>query len=205
MSYEDKIIDFLAQPENLSVALEVADYVQKLREQTHRKFWSEFSEVVTDRLEGSEYSDHWVFERLPDNNWEKNYGICSLRPTLQRRSNSPLLGVSMQQGSSSNYYRLLMGIQWSQEPTEEIKLPSLEKLILQLEAMNMKQSSKRWPRWNWLQYRIRGEKFLSSFNRDPEAFVNEVVDTYWQFFIQVQPLVAAVNLDLGAEQVEEIG
>jgi hypothetical protein len=205
MSYEDKIIDFLAQPENLSVALEIADYVQKLREKTHRRFWPEFSEVVTDRLEGSEYADHWVFERLPDNNWEKNWGICSLRPVLESRSNAPYLEVSMQQSASNNYYRLLTGVHWSKEPTGETDLPTLEKLILQMDAMNMKQSSKPWPRWSWLPYRIRGEKFLLNYNQDPEAFVNEVVDTYWQFFTQVRPLVAAVNQEFGAEYVEEIG
>ena len=48
MDYTEAALDFLAQEENLIVALEIADLVEQLRPKLHKEFWSAFYETLQD-------------------------------------------------------------------------------------------------------------------------------------------------------------
>ena len=138
MSYEEKILQFLAKPENLPVAFEVAEYLQKLKEFTHQMFWSNFSEAMTVRMEDSLYNDKWEFAPISEENWNRQWEIGAIRPKGQLDPDKPVLQVGIQQGSIANLFWLLVGVNWTPQPAKEYNVPSFEELQAQLNALNWK-------------------------------------------------------------------
>lgn len=194
MAYEDKILDFLAQSGNLGVAMQVAEYVQKLTEKVHQDFWTRFDEAAMSRLNSSEHRELWVFSPFPPSRWATAWGTCSFRPI--KKSSTPLLQVPMQQETKNTRYRLLLGVEWSAEPRDVQHLPAFDRLATKLRAMNLTFSNQRWPGWNTLDYQIHSEKFILRAVHEPEALVNEIAGVYWQFFLEIRSLVEEVNREV---------
>ena len=189
MSYEDKILDFLAKSENLPIAFQIAEYVQKLKETTHQRFWPMFSEFMSERLGASTYGEDWSFVPPPPERWEKSYENCYLRPTQSQYPNQPVLNVAIQQGSPNNNFRLLMGVIWTPEPPKESVSKSFEVLVERLIEMNRTHSSDKWPGWNWLHHRARGEQFVMKMHNEPEGLMDELSEMYWDFFLAIHPFI----------------
>lgn len=189
MNYDDKVLDFLAQPENLHISFQVAEYVEKLKEKTHQDFWPMFIQVMSERLDASEHKDDWGFVSLPPERWGKSWEVCHIRPSQYKHSNLPVLNISLQQGTPNNNFRLLTGICWTPEHPKEIASRSFDALVEQLREMNKTQSSEKWPGWNWLPYGARGEQFVMKMYNEPEELMDELSNAYWDFFISIRPYI----------------
>ena len=54
MPLDDPTLQFLAQPENLPLALEISKKVERLKIELHKKFWPAMTTDLRERLEASE-------------------------------------------------------------------------------------------------------------------------------------------------------
>lgn len=193
MAYEDKILDFLAQPENLGVAMQIAEYVQKLREKTHRGFWPMFNDAIKDRLDATDYGGQWIYVPQARDKWRTRWGEWSIRPAQKSHSNQRVMQAAMQQSTIEANFRLLLGACWTSDPKKGVRSPAFDQLVERLKEMQLVQSNSKWPGWNWLDYQIRSEKFILRASSEPYALVNEIADTFWQFFLDIRPWLEAVN------------
>jgi len=57
MDYKEPILDFLQQPENLPLALEVSKQVEALRLYNHQVFWQDLYQALKIRFEKSLFAD----------------------------------------------------------------------------------------------------------------------------------------------------
>ena len=77
MSTDDGSFDFLTQPGNLTTALEVADYVDRLKHKMHKDFWSVYNPRIQGILLRSEYANVWRYDEHPSTKfrtpWGKSY------------------------------------------------------------------------------------------------------------------------------------
>lgn len=50
MKYEDAIVEFLAQKDNLELALQVSEHLEAVKRQLHSRFWSRCRDLLQERL-----------------------------------------------------------------------------------------------------------------------------------------------------------
>ena len=136
MSTEDDIFEYLATPENLPVALEIADYVEQLKHNLHRKFWTTFNPRMEQRLKTSEYGSDWVYHPHPARRYRTEWGKSYIAPADENDKKTPQLSVAFGQGSRSNDYRFFWGANWNKEP-DNFDNPAMTKLKAELIARDM--------------------------------------------------------------------
>jgi hypothetical protein len=196
MSFEDAIIDYLAQPENLPIAIEVSEYIKKLKENLHRQFWQEFNNQMKQIILSSEFSESWEFAPFPIRRLKKEYERCSIRPKNPDDKKTPALQVMFCHGYRSNYYQFYRGVSWNDD-IKEFEHPLLDKLKAQLIERDLVNDDWRWAGWNWYPYRAQGEKFMLKMYHEPEEMVAELRDDIWKLFIDFRPLLEEINKEVG--------
>lgn len=196
MSYDDKIMDFIATPENLKIAFEVADFVEKLKERTHQSFWRKFYNNFSEWISESPYEANWRLDFPFLDSYNKNWNECNIKPIMSEKKNKPTLTIGLQQGTSSDNFVLLHGICWKPNIPQEIRSPSFNKLIKLLNDNGLTRSSNNWPAWNYLPYRIRSERFILRMNNEPEIFVEEIRKTYTDLFEKIHSSIELINQDV---------
>lgn len=195
MSYEDQVLEFLAQPDNLPIAIQVADYIQKLKEELHQRFWPSFNAVAKTRLTGSEHVSKWSFSPFPIKRLRTEYQDCAIFPLKDDGSNQSGLAVFFGQSSRDNSYRFYHGIKWIKKP-KDFDHPLLTDLKSQLVAHNLIHAWDNRPGLNYLHYRAQGEDFMLKMYHEPEIIVGELVDNFWQLFLDFLPIIDAVNKEV---------
>lgn len=192
MTYEDKVLEYIAQPDNLPVALEVADAVQKLKDTVHRQFWPLFSTEVNQRVAHSEYAEKWIYVPFPQKRIKKEYEVSYLKPNQPQGTGGPVLTVMFGQGGHDNHYRLLSGVNWGRKlpPPNH---PALKDFKKELASRKLTNSWDWWIGWKYLQYSLEGGEFLSKYYQAPNKAVEELADEYWNLFLDLHPLVESIN------------
>lgn len=198
MTYEDKILDFLAKAENLPIAFQIADYVQKLKETTQLQFWAMFSDAIVEKLNDLGYSDSWKFVPPPEERWDKSWETCAIQPIDGLSSSQPFLQIAIQQGTPNNDFRLLMGVYWLPESPKDFMNEQFSTLKIELVGLGRTQSNEKWPGWNWLPFRLRGESFITKMHNEPQLLIEELSNIYLDFFQNIALYVQSVN-----ESIEE--
>ena len=191
MSYEEDVLNFLAKQENLHIAFEVADYVQKLKEDTQRKFWSAFSNQMRVRIENSDFREKWKFDPYPMSKLKANGKGCWLIPKAVNKSVPRLV---FQQSSHTDEYRLLFGLFWDYRG--DFSHPVMLEMKQMLIQRNLTKENEWWFGWNWYKYRAQGEVLIAKMHQDLENTIDEVVDDFWQFFLEFQPLIEDIIIDI---------
>jgi len=197
MSAEDKILNFLAQSENLPIAFQITEYVQKLKETTHQKFWPMLSDAMEEKLKSSEYGKNWIYVPLPQERWDESNDGCGIQPIDELSTEQPLIQIAIMQNAPNNDFRLFMGVVCLPEKPKELSSEHLETLVEQLVRLSMTHSNYRWIGYNWLHYRLRGESFIIKLHNEPQVLMDELSKIYWDFFLKIHPYVQAVNESLG--------
>lgn len=193
MTYEDKVLDYIAQPENLPVALEVAEAVQQLREMIHKRFWPLFAHQVQVRLLGSEYADRWKYVPFPEKRLKKEWEVSYFIPIRPKGTESPLLRVMFGQGGRGGHYRLVTGVGWWAKKPPEPNHPALKDLKKELVSRNLTNAWDWWPGWKVLPYALGGGEFMVKFYHTPNELVDELAEEYWQLFLDLLSVIEPIN------------
>jgi hypothetical protein len=192
MTYEDKVLEYIALPENLPVALEVAEAVQKLRDNIHRQFWPLFSTEVNQRLTHSVHAETWKYVSYPLSRLKKEYETCSLQSVQLKGIECPVLSVIFGQGGRDGNYRLLTGVAWGKKIPDP-NHPTLKDFKKELYNRKLSVSWDLWPGWKYLDYALEGGEFMAKFYQTPNEVVGELADEYWLLFLDLLPIIEPIN------------
>lgn len=192
MTYEDKVLDYIAQPENLPVALEVADAVQQLKEMIHKRFWPLFTQKTQLLLLNSDYSEHWKYVPFPENRLKKEYEVSNIMPVQPKGTESPILRVMFGQGGRNNDYRFVTGVVWGRKIPEP-NHPALKDFKKELVSRKLTGAWDWWPGWKYLPYALVGGEFMVKFYHAPNELVDELAEEYWQLFLDLLPVIEPIN------------
>ena len=117
MSTDESIFSFLTQPENLTVALEVADHVEQLKRQMHQSYL-----VLSSTLAWMSKSNNrnmprlWSYLPHPARAYRKDWAKSSIAPILINNQPVPQLVIVLGQSTLQSAYRLFWGVSWNMTP-----------------------------------------------------------------------------------------
>lgn len=191
---EQEMRQFLAQPENIRTAMEIARHVEKMRNDAHAAFWRKFEDLLRKRVADSSYNSSWYLT-TSDKNFQNAWFNNSIAPQLRMTHPSAvLLKVALEQNSLGNGYRLYYGIKWTHNRDHRTELPEYKALRSYLLGEGYKLTEREW----WMLskgtgYAARGDSFLYRMAQEPEAFSQEMVDLCWHLFGEAVELMNAFN------------
>jgi hypothetical protein len=190
MNPSREILDFLTKPENIHVALEVSEYVETLKRQTHHDFWVSMNQMLAVKVE-SEFRGQWAFQKFPINNLRSDWKIASIRMHVHQESAPPLLSFGVGQDSQEKKYQLFCGV--LHHNVEGVSLIGLRGLLVSLELGN---TSDYWAGWGNLPVTPFTPEFVSSVHGRRDAFVAEVADMVWERFTRLRSEMEAINQEI---------
>lgn len=189
MSSKLEILGYLSLPENIDIALEVADYVGKLEETSFGRFWERFYLKLSERA--ITYADFSAW-RL-DNKKENEVGSWTiysriLQPVHLEKGLSLCFGVY----AKENFYWGVWKRQISEVDLQDPLFQGLRMILTEWKITNF--GSPRWIAWgNYARHRMKSAKFLSAMMHEGDAIVSEVVDDFWQLFVQCHAVMEQIN------------
>ncbi len=190
MSEERAVLDFFALPDNLPLALSVAEQTDRVREQLNTRFWSQFIAQLAPIQ-----SAHWRIAATENRNAVdslvgfycnplNDQPIC-LRPMMEQQN----LGKGLQ---------IYLGLMWSTPPTpEHLALPAVQTLRELLLAQGLK-GNENFLAWQWTQLFPRRKDFLLRYNSQADAVIHEAADLMQKLIFNHQTEIAAANQQLAA-------
>ena len=196
MSYEDKILNFLTQSENLPIAFQITEYVQKLKETNHQQFWPMLSIAMIEKLKSSEHGENWIYVPLTQEKWNEEYVGCGIQPIDGLSTDQPVIQIAFMQATPKNDLRLFMGVVCLPKIPKDLNRENLNTLVEELIRLGMKSPNYRWFGYHYLHYHLREESFIIKLHKEPQVLMDESSAIYWDFFLKIHPYVQAVHESL---------
>ncbi|MCB0000437.1 MAG: hypothetical protein KDE56_31945 [Anaerolineales bacterium] len=188
----DPILTFLAQRENLPLALEIHRHVKRLSKTIHRTFWELIKVELEKRLLDTSQSQHWELVDHATKGYDKQDARLSLQP---KASNGLFLAPTLEQGAPEEFC-LYYGIKWSEA---QKKLPPNMSQTLTLAETLEKHRFQRnswWIGMNDLPWCIQKDEFLLAMANEQASLIAEIGEDFWSLFIKYEKLVIAANEEL---------
>jgi len=131
MNSQEPIFDYLVQPDNLSVALEIANYVDQLKHDMHKQFWSLYNPRMGQQLKLSSFTDAWRYLAHPASRYRSGWGTSFIGPTIEDNDKKVLRFAFGQAGRNSGF-RLFWGAEWTTEPEnfDQSAMASLRSVLI---------------------------------------------------------------------------
>lgn len=196
MNYEEEVRKFLATEENLPLALEIANQVNKMRAHYHRQFWKRFCQMCHQRLDSTAYNHYWELnDSVLSNLWGAWAGAC-FQPR-KRSDQYRYLRIHIQQSTKTQNYSLQYGLSWSFEVTAKKPLPALESITNLEKKLLPPFGSHRW----WLaiqasEINLRGESTMLEMALNQDIFIENMVDKLWHLMTTYQQEIRTINDEL---------
>jgi len=143
MNPNQAIVDFLALPENLPAALEIAEYVEHAKNHLILQFWHRYHDEMTRRLIESNLADQWHMRLKDDQLLCQPYAECRIafRPA---RADALHLDVPLWVAQPADRLPLCYGLCWSREVPETPVMPEITEYAQALEYMWLKPDGQSW-------------------------------------------------------------
>lgn len=193
MTAEKAIFEFLCQDDNLSVAMEMSDYVKQFKSDMQMLFWTSFNNTMKVKLSSSDYSNRWKFDQFKTSHvntrWEKSHFV----PIDQAVQGSLQLKLLFGQ-AGGDAYPLFWGAIWNKDPGD-FNSPSMTTLVSNLirRKINIPDPSPIWIYYGMYKYRIMDPEFLIKMYTEQERIVQEVTDDVWDLFEELSPIMETIN------------
>ncbi|MBI1293575.1 hypothetical protein GC175_01285 [bacterium] len=203
MDYEQSVVEFLAQPENLPTALEVARRVEKVRDHLQIRFWHMYRDEMERRQRSSDVASDWRIALTADKDLLKAWARCSI-DYISVTKGVLHLAVAVEASKQQWGCPLIYGLRWSQWQQEIPSLPEVTNLRQALKLNNTLAKNSTW----WLNYQdsdvgLRRDPFLTRFAAEPNVVIHELSEIVWTFFTQIrEPLTALIHA-LGQPQTAQ--
>ena len=192
---DDTVFDFITKSENLSVALEVANYVERLKDTLHPLFWEMFNSKIMGRIVDSGFSNSWKYKiKLSAKAYKSGWTYNEFLPIRERDSDTPFLFMRFGQGSSETNYRLRWGVRWTKAPTSFMH-PALTTLTSTLISLGLEEvhEDNNIIKWGFYNQEIYSLEFLTEMYNHPDEWVDKIVSDVWQSFLDIVPLMETIN------------
>jgi hypothetical protein len=191
MNEEQAVLDFFSQPENLELALIVADHVDEIRQQLNNQFWLDLKPRLDALLTHNNLP--WQSELTEDRNNEKCLVGLHVQPMTEHHV---FLRPFMEQQLMGDGYRIYHGLMWNTAPEPAQKnLPAVEAIRARLEKSGYKQSDS-FLAWQWSQWHPRRSDFLQRFSKQPDELMQVAIQPWQTLLVENIGLLNAANLAL---------
>jgi len=195
MLHDDTVFEFITKSENLAVALEVANYVERLKDTLHPLFWETFNSKIMGRVVDSGLSNSWEYEtKLSAKAYKSGWTYNEFLPIRERNSDTPFLFMRFGQGSSETNYRLRGGVRWAEAPTNFMH-PALATLTSTLISLGLEEIHEdiNIIKWGFYDQEIYSPDFLMNMYNQPDEWVENIVSDIWQNFLHIFDLMETIN------------
>lgn len=165
MDEEQAVLTFFAQPENLPLALSVADRIDDLRRQSNNNFWL----ALHERIAADAAAWHVTITE------DRNVAGCLVGLHLEPAQEQTLyLRPMLEQQYLGDAPRIYYGLMWSATPTsDQNRLGAVAALRDALQAAGFK-NNESFLAWQWTPYYPRRKDFLLRFSKAGDALLNEI-------------------------------
>lgn len=193
MNEEQAVLDFFSKPENLPLALSVAEQTDQLREQINTRFWRELMPRLLSFFQ--QHQLPWQIIATEDRNTPDSLVGCNcaldsdqtvyLRPMLEQQN----LGKGVQ---------IYFGLMWSKLPTpEQLALPAVQSLRERFSSAGYK-NNENFMAWQWTTLHPRSRAFLLRYTQQAEQVFNEIETPIQQLCLTYRDAIHAANEALRA-------
>ena len=187
MNEEEAVLDFFAQPKNLSLALAVADQADDLRRQANNNFWLALGTRIAST------TAQWQVVPTEDRNDEACLVGLHLKPTQDQ---TLYLRPMFEQQYMGDTARIYYGLSWSASPTpDQTRLNAIVTLREALQATGFKHNE-NFLAWQWTGYYPRRKDFLLRFAHAQDELLNEANSLIQEFLVTQTTLLLAANTAL---------
>ncbi|MEO6974890.1 MAG: hypothetical protein ABI144_03305 [Gallionella sp.] len=188
MNEEQAILDFFSQPENLQLALSVAEQMDKLRTQMNNRFWRELMSRLTTLINEQELA--WHIDLTEDKNAPDSLvGLHCVLPTERQIYLRPM----MEQQYLGGEWRVYFGLAWSVAPApDQLGSVMVSGLKASLQKSGFK-SNESFLAWQWTAFRPRGKDFLLNYARHPEKSLDDAVKKFGTLLVDHRELIERAN------------
>lgn len=191
MNEEQAILDFFSKPENLQLALSVAEQMDTLRAQMNNRFWRE----LLSRLKAlvAEHGMAWHVELTEDKNAPDNQvGLHCVSLTESQIYLRPM----MEQQYLGVEWRVYFGLSWSAAPApDQLGSANVSSLKASLQKSGFK-SNENFLAWQWTKFYPRRKDFLLNYARHPEKSLDDAVNIFGTLLTDHRDLIEQVNEEL---------
>jgi hypothetical protein len=191
MNEERAILEFFAQPENLSLGLSVAEQMEKLREQMNNRLWLE----LLSRLERliKEHELAWRLEPTED----RNAPDCLVGLHCSIGMEQPhYLRPMMEQQYLGGEWRIYFGLMWSAAPSrEQLRIATINGLKASLQKAGFK-SNESFLAWRWTAFHPRRKDFLLRYAQQPEKLLDDIENIFSPLLIDHREAIESANAAL---------
>jgi len=188
MNEEQAILEFFSQPENLPLALSVAEQMDKLRVQMNNRLWQEL--LARLNALNKEHELAWRVELTEDKNAPDSLvGLHCTSLTEQQLYLRPM----MEQQYLGGEWRVYFGLMWSTGPAPgQLGLAHVSKLKASLQKAGFK-SNESFLAWQWTAFHPRRKDFLLGYVRQPEKSLDDVVTIFRTLLIDHREEIEQAN------------
>ena len=187
MDEEQAVLNFFAQPENLPLALSVADQIDTLRRQSNNDFWLALRERIATG------TNAWHVATTEDRNAAECLVGLHLEPAQEQ---TLYLRPMLEQQYLGDTLRIYYGLVWSAVPSpDQTRLHAITTLRDTLQGAGFK-SNENFLAWQWTPYHPRRRDFLLRLSNGADAFLNEVNTLVQQLLVIHGAALHAANAAL---------
>jgi len=191
MQEEQAVLDFFAQPENLPLALSVAEQTDRLRAQINNRFWVELTERTLAFIR--QHQLPWQIAVTEDRNTKDS--LVGFHCALDS-DQTLYLRPMMEQQNLGKGLQIYFGLMWSTAPTpENLALPAVDKLGATLKASGYK-GNESFMAWQWTTFHPRSKSFVLRYTQQPEKLLDEIQTSLGKLLLDHREQIELANTAL---------
>jgi len=194
--YENKMCNFLAQKENLPIAMEIADLIGKVQGRIGNEFWERVRASLQRKLEEANLHGSWVCQELKKDKKEDFALGVFLDPKPARDPETVFrYDISEEEGNTGRYH-IYQGIC----PPSRGGPRAVKKAVSDLQGRLLDEGyerSKGWIAWKYIRDFTSEDEFVLTVADRGDEYASGVAETFWDFFQATRARVEKLNSALG--------
>jgi hypothetical protein len=196
MKTDKAIVDFLCKPENLRIALEVADAVEDIYERVQADFFIPVHKELSSRLSASQFAHAWRLGKGSDRSRAYQYSGVWLLPHPSNQDYYLYYSLVAARESDSNY--LYYGLDWGgkkERQPEAFPTKAARPLVDYAEKKGFNRNEYG-PAFKELATFDGRRGLILGLSQRSDELRNEGVKVFWDFFLNTRCFVEATNASL---------
>ena len=191
MDYEQEALDFIARPENIGAALEIARLVDQMRPRLQKDFWVAVTTKAESILLASELAKSWQVI-AEHQNYRSSYAGLVIAPK-EFEYGQRYLRVRLEQGRRQEEYPLYYGVKWDRDFSWK-QMNVLKSLRNSLISQGFGEENNWWIGYKYLgTYHMHKQEFLLRMGTDQEALVAEMASQLFELLETNLKEIEAIN------------
>ena len=191
MDYDEQVVEFLSQKENLRLALEVVEHIEDVKRKLRGGFWESLKTLLVAGLAKLAGGELWEV-CSPD---ERESECMLWIPSKGIASDALVFGVGIGESNHGGQTQLFYGIRSSKDVSGTPgALKTIKGLQEELDKKKCEFGAAWWPAWKWIDDLYPGDKwFLVRLAENRDALITDVANLVLGLFEESSGALAKAN------------